>query len=63
MELADKKLCVNTYDELKMIVTQVKEDKRIFVLFYGSKDSRENSWYTLHSCIFGILFDILQVSR
>ncbi len=45
MALAAKKLHVNGYDELKNIVKKLGKDKRIFVLFYGSKDAQGHSWY------------------
>ncbi len=45
MSLSDKKLCVNGYDELKNTVKKIGKDKRIFVLFDGSKDSQGHSWY------------------
>jgi hypothetical protein len=45
MASADKKLYVNGYDELKNIVKQFGKEKRIFVLFYASKDSQGHSWY------------------
>ena len=41
----DKRLHVNGYDELKNTVKQFGKEKRIFVLFYASKDSQGNSWY------------------
>jgi hypothetical protein len=45
MALADKKLYVNGYEELKTTVKKFGKDKRIFVFFYGSKDSQGHSWY------------------
>jgi len=52
MALADKKLYVNGYDELKNTVKKIGRDKRIFVLFYGSKDSQGHSWYMKNSNIY-----------
>ncbi len=52
MALADKKLYVNGYDELKNAVKKIGRDKRIFVLFYGSKDSQGHSWYMKNSNIY-----------
>jgi hypothetical protein len=63
MALANKKLCVNGYDELKTLVKNTEKDKRIFVLFYGSKDSQGHSWYMKNSNIWEILFYVIQVSR
>lgn len=45
MALTDKRLYVNGYDELKNTVKKIGKDKRIFVLFYGSKNSEDRSWY------------------
>lgn len=49
MASADKKLCVNGYDELKDTIKKLGKDKRIFVFFYGSKDSQGHSWYMLNN--------------
>jgi hypothetical protein len=44
MALAQKKLSVNSYDELKNIIKKFGQDKRIFVLFCGAKDNQGHSW-------------------
>jgi uncharacterized protein YktA (UPF0223 family) len=51
MASADKKLFVNSYDELKNTVKHFGKEKRIFVLFYASKDSQGYSWYAENYCI------------
>jgi hypothetical protein len=45
----NKKFHVNGYDELKNTIKQCGKEKRIFVLFYASKDSQGHSWYGKNS--------------
>ena len=52
MTSSDKKLYTNGYDELKNTVKKLGKDKRIFVLFCGSKDSQGHSWYTKNHHIY-----------
>ncbi|CAF3322758.1 unnamed protein product [Rotaria sp. Silwood1] len=44
MAVANNKLYVNGYDELKNTLKKLGKDKRIFVFFYGSKDNQGHSW-------------------
>ncbi|UJR33979.1 hypothetical protein I4U23_021395 [Adineta vaga] len=44
MESHEKKFYVNSYDELKSLVKTIEKNKRIFVLFFGAKNSQGRSW-------------------
>lgn len=56
MAVSNYRVYADGYDELKNIVKKLGKDKRIFVLFYGSKDSQGHSWYTKNDSFHGIWF-------